>query len=96
MKIFLTAVLVLISSNSRAQTNEQIGIKMAECTGWYLSAFTILSKFPGKLEDAKQQKDLGLMTLGFAKKLIGEARTDQISSLPMKQTNQAMKQDTKV
>jgi len=87
------------SSNSNnnqisAQLKEEIGITMAECSGWYLSAFIILSKIPDGMDSAVRNNDLGLMTMDFAKKIIGVARADQISSSPMRQTNQAMEQGT--
>jgi hypothetical protein len=87
------------SSNSNnnqisAQLKEEIGITMAECSGWYISAFIILSKIPDGMDSATRNNELGLMTMDFAKKMIGGARADQISSSPMRQTNQAMKQGT--
>jgi len=82
------------ASGSRALTNDEIGTTMAECSGWYLSAYIVLSKIPGQADAATVKSDLALMTLDFAKKLIGNAKTDQISAGPMRQTNQQIKQGT--
>jgi uncharacterized protein len=82
------------ASSSRALTNDEIGTTMAECSGWYLSAYIVLSKIPGQADTATVKSDLALMTLDFAKKLIGNAKTDQISAVPMRQTNQQIKQGT--
>ena len=79
---------------SRILTNDEIGTTMAECSGWYLSAYIVLSKIPGQADAATVKSDLALMTLDFAKKLIGNSKTDQISAVPMRQTNQQIKQGT--
>jgi len=93
-KFLLIITLLFFSVNSKAQTNEQIGVMMAECSGWYLSAYIILLKVPGNSDAATVKKDLGLMTGDFAKKLIGGSRADQIGSIPMRQTNQSVKDGT--
>ena len=85
-KICLIAFLFL-STTIKAQSNDQLGSKMADCAGWYFST-SFMMRDGGETMAAANYLTAGNEALGIATKLIGKTKASDLSSTVMREYNQ--------
>jgi hypothetical protein len=92
MKKFLLTFCVFFSSFSFAQNKEEIGVTLAKCTGWYLSAVELF-KNANRPSDARNSQDFANVTGNIATKFIGLSRTQKLAAdiVAMNKSNNANK-----
>jgi hypothetical protein len=87
VKYFLVIPVLLFSFNSIAYTNEQLGSKMADCAGWYISTSFVM-RDAGNSAASAEYMSAGNDALGIATKLIGKTKASDFSVTGMREYNQ--------
>lgn len=87
LKIYFVAFTFIFSTNLKAQSNDQIGSKMADCSGWYFSASFVM-RDAGNQTASLEYMRAGNTSLDISTKLIGQNRASQLSGVAMREYNQ--------
>ena len=87
LKIYLLSFLFIFSTNIKAQSNEQIGSKMADCAGWYISASFVM-RDTGNGASFDEYLSAGTTSLDIATKLIGKTKANDSIGTGMREYNQ--------
>ena len=87
LRIYLMTFLFIFSSHLNAQSNDQIGTKMADCAGWYISASFVM-RDAGNRDASTEYMSSGNVSLNIATKLIGKTKASDLSVTGMREYNQ--------
>jgi hypothetical protein len=84
---FCLIAFLFFSTAIKAQSNEQLGLKMADCAGWYISTSFVMRDAGNSAASAEYMSG-GNDALGIATKLIGKTRASDASVTGIREYNQ--------
>jgi len=87
LKIYLLSFLFIFSTNIKAQSNEQIGSKMADCAGWLFAASFMMRDIGNGVASTEYLRG-GNASLDIAIRLIGKTKANDSIGTGMREYNQ--------